>query len=296
MEMELVRGFDDCPYNCSSGKVLDRVQRKLIPCPYCSKKKKELADKGFAETVEGNVEMLSTILGVENDYMKAVFSYDATVPDGERLYIEKESIERQKSIAEELYLGLTVGQKPDRSYCFGLGNKGRVDRFVYPLLAKAYLSGLTVSKFLSCTDYNRMLVNMSYELGSLYSNDIVIMMICDGSSKADIAAAKGLMQSRALRGLATVFVTTWSIEACSVLLGFWGESSLFLATGVFLEYKSSGRNRHSRYINQLTGVENGTVDSGEVEKYDGGYDFEVSEKKVEIEPRGVTMKELFENI
>lgn len=174
-----------------------------------------------------------------------------------------------------------------------MGNKGRVDRFVYPLLAKAYLSGLTVSKFISCTDYNRMLVNMSYELDEMYSNDVVIMLICDGSSKADIAAAKGLMQSRALRGKATVFVTTWSVEACSILLGFWNDPSLFMATAVFLEYKSSGKNKHSHYINQLTGVENKVVKSNDVsvEDYEGGYKETYSTEKKE-ERHGISMKEL----
>lgn len=288
---ELAKKFDDCPYNCSNGKILDRKIKKMIPCPYCSERKKELANQGIAETVDGNVELLSTILGVENDYMKAVFSYDITVPDGERLYIEQESIDRQKAIADEVYLGLAVGQTPDKSYCFGLGNKGRIDRFVYPMLAKAYLSGLTVAKFISCTDYNRLLVSMSYELDMYYDSDIVFMMICDGSSKADIAAAKGLMQSRALKGKATIFVTTWSVEACSILLGFWNDSSLFMATAVFLEYKSSGKNRHSHYINQLTGVENSTVSGGNEVNYDGGYK-ESYTKEVSGNRHGISMKEL----
>lgn len=290
---KLVQKFEDCPYNCTNGKLMDRRLKKYIPCPYCSQKKKELANKGMAETIEGNVDLLSSILGVQNDYMKAIFSYDACVPDGERLYIDKDSIERQKTMSEEVYLGLTVGQCPDRSYCFGLGNKGRVDRFVYPLLAKAYLSGLTVSKFISCTDYNRLLVNMSYELDDLYSNDVVIMLICDGSSKADIAAAKGLMQSRALRGKSTIFVTTWSIEACSILLGFWNDPSLFMATAVFLEYRSSGKNKHSHYINQLTGVENGTIEVSDdnEDKYEGGYK-DSYEKETQGTRHGISMKEL----
>ena len=132
---------------------------------------------------------------------------------------------------------------------------------------------------------------MSYELDMYYDSDIVFMMICDGSSKADIAAAKGLMQSRALKGKATIFVTTWSVEACSILLGFWNDSSLFMATAVFLEYKSSGKNKHSHYINQLTGVENSTVASGNTDTYEGGY--QGVEEKVENRHRhGISMAEL----
>lgn len=286
----LANSFEDCPYGCTNGYLLDRLLRKRVPCPYCSKKKKELSDKGLALTVEGNVELLSTILGVQNEYMKAVFSYDLVVPDGERLYLEKESLVRQEEVANDVYYGLTIGKLPERSYCFGLGNKGRVDRFIYPMLAKAYLSGLTVAKFVSCTDYNRMLVNMSPDLDMMYGSDFLAMFICDGSSKADIAAAKGLMQTRALRGKPTIFVTTWSIEACSILLGYWSDTSNFLATGVFVEYKVSGKNKHSHYINQLTGVENSTMYAGEVEEED---EKKVENKKEEkIERVSVSMADL----
>ena len=83
-----------------------------------------------------------------------------------------------------------------------------------------------------------------------------MVMIQDGASKADILSAKGLMQSRALKGKGTIFVTTWSIEACSILLGYFGEETFFLASGSFVEYKVSKKKKHSAYINQLTGVEN----------------------------------------
>ncbi len=256
---KLVQGFEDCPYHCSNGYLFDRGLKKKIPCPYCSERKKELARDGVAQTEEGKLGDLPRLLGVDNDYMKPVFEYDWVVPDGERLFMEQDSITRQKDLAEELFLTLSVGQIPDRSLCFGLGNKGRVDKFAYPMLAKAYLSGLSVSRFISCTDYNRLLVAMSPDLDALFSADFVLMLICDGSSKADIASAKGLMQSRALRGKPTVFVTTWSIEACSILLGYWNDPSYFLASGVFLEYHVGKKSKHSHYINQLTGVENSTM-------------------------------------
>lgn len=249
-------GFDECPYHCSNGTLFDRKLKKRIPCPYCSEKKRDMVNNGEGLSEEGQLMQLSEILGVRNEYMKPVFDYSLIIPDGERLFMDKDSLEWQSEVANELYLSVSVGQIPEQSYCFGLGNKGRIDRFTYPILVKAYLGGLSVSKFISCTDYNRMLVNMSNELDSFYNSDFVMMLICDGSSKADIAAAKGLMQSRALRGKPTVFVTTWSIEACSILLGYRDDPSYFLAMGVFVEYLVSGKNKHSKYINQLTGVEN----------------------------------------
>lgn len=246
--------YDDCPYNCSNGQVMDYEIRKLIPCPYCSEKRKDLANQGLAENEQGDIEPLHRILGVNNKYLESKFIYDAVVPEPEKLFLVDESISRQKDLLDEIYLGLTVGELPDKSYCFGLGNKGRVDRLVYPFLAKAYLAGLSVAKFISCGMYNRLHVAMSDEISSYLERDLVIMLIQDGSSKSDILSAKGLMQERASYGKCTIFVTTWSIEACSMLLGYFGEETFYLASGSFVEYKSS--KKHSKYINQLTGVEN----------------------------------------
>ena len=248
--------YEDCPYNCTNGQIMDFELRKLVPCPHCSEKRSELAKQGLAENEQGDIEPLHRLLGVNNRYLEAKFVYDGVVPESERLFLEDESVKRQKELLEEVYLGLTVGELPDRSYCFGLGNKGRIDRLAYPLLAKAYLSGLSVAKFISCSEYNRLYVAMSDEIEQYLDKDLVVMLIQDGASKADILSAKGLMQSRALKGKGTIFITTWSIEACSTLLGYFGEETYFLANGCFVEYKVSKKKKHSTYINQLTGVEN----------------------------------------
>lgn len=248
--------FEDCPYHCNEGKVLDANLRKLVPCPHCHEKKKELAEEGLALDDIGNVDSLPRILGIDNKYLKTKFVYDSVIPEGERLFLEDESIKKQGDMLEEIYLGLSVGELPSRSYCIGLGNKGRIDRLAYPMLSKAYLSGLSVAKFISCSDYNRLCVAMSSELEQYYNRDFVMMLIPDGASKADIACAKGLMQTRALKGKSTVFITTWSIEACSILLGYYGDDTHFMATGVFVEYKHSKHANKSYYIQQLTGVEN----------------------------------------
>ena len=82
------------------------------------------------------------------------------------------------------------------------------------------------------------------------------MMLDDGFTFAEISAAKGLMQTRALRGKPTIFITTWTVEACSGVLGFNNEGSLFMAKPVFVKYKSG--KKHSKYVNNLLGVENET--------------------------------------
>lgn len=258
--MKIKNHFDDCPYNCNAnGMILDTNSGRMIPCPHCSKKKKELLSKGFAETEENEVLPLSSLLGIENSYLSEKFSYDVVVPEGEAVFIEPESLDRQREIADDLYLSLSVGNLPESSMCFGISIKGKIDRFAYPMLAKAYLANLTVGKFISCSEFNRMVFRMDGEVDNFYSCDFLMMLINDGSNLAEISTAKGLMQTRALRGKPTVFVTTWTIEACSGLLSGIGESELFLAKPVFLQYKSSKKGKSSHYINKLLGVENEQV-------------------------------------
>lgn len=266
--------YDDCPYGCTNGKVLDAKLRKMVDCPYCSEKRKDLARKGLAESSDGEVKPLASILGIENQYLSTKLSYESLIPDGEMLFLEDESLKTQKDNLEEIYLGLSVGQLPERSYCIGLGNKGRIDRLAYPLLTKAYLSGLSVGKFMSCSEYNRLCIDLDNSIKSLYNCDFLMMLIGDGSSKADIASAKGLMQTRALKGKSTIFVTTWSVEACSILCGYYNDNTHFMARAVFVEYKVSKSNKgHSKYINQLTGVENGVYMEEEKETSERGKSF-----------------------
>lgn len=249
--------YDDCPYHCNdSGKILDTTLGQLIDCPFCSKRKKELLAKGYVESEDNNIVPLSTVLGIENPYLSTKFSYDSVVPDGELLFIEDESVEWQRSESQELYYALSIGQLPEISYCFGISVKGRIDRFAYPMLAKGYLNNLSVAPFISCTEYCRKVVNISEDLDLFLESDLVLMLINDGASLADISSAKGLMQARALKNRPTIFVSTWTIEACSGLLGYKDDTSLFLAKPVFLKYKSGKNSKHSGYINKLLGVEN----------------------------------------
>lgn len=252
--------FDDCPYGCNSnGMLLDSDTGNMVQCPHCSKKKKELLKQGYVETEEDETLPLSTVLGIESPYLSTKFVYDAVIPDGERLFIEEESLEWQREFSENLYLGLTVGQLPEESVCFGISIKGNIDKFAYPMLAKAYLGGLSIGKFISCTEYNRLVFNMDDIVDEFYNCDFLMMLINDGSNLAEISSAKGLMQTRALKGKPTIFITTWTIEACSGLLGFSEDSgSYFMAKPVFIKYKSS-KGKSSHYINNLLGVENRSV-------------------------------------
>ena len=262
--------FDDCPYGCNEkGLIPDTTTKQMVKCPYCSEKKAKLLKQGLVETLSDTRVPLATLLGIENEYLSTKFIYDSVIPDGEKLFIDEESIRWQGEIADDLYLGLTVGTLPEQSMCFGISIKGRFDRFAYPMLAKAYMSGLTVGKFITCSEYSRLSLGYENLIRDFYSPDFLMMLINEGCNLQDISAAKGLMQTRALKGKPTVFLSTWTIEACSALLGFSDDSSLGLAKPIFVKYKKGrGTEEHSNYINRLIGVENKQVGGNNVSMKD----------------------------
>lgn len=262
--MAIKNHYDDCPYNCnSSGKILDVELGKMVDCPHCSKIKKELLAKGKVLTDEGPDEVvLSDILGIKSKYLSRAFIFDNVIPDGERVFLEDDTIDFLRSETDNLYKSISLGEVPNVSYCFGISIKGRVDRLAYPLLASAYLKGLKICKFITCSEFSRLQLRSDDVIDEMYAADLLIMLIGEGSTKGEISCAKGLMQARALKGKATIFITTWTIEACSLLLGYRSdEDNLFLAKPVFVKYKNS--KKQSNYINQLTGVDN--------DRYSGGY-------------------------
>ena len=250
--------FDDCPYDCNvEGKILNPNNGKMIPCPHCSKIKAELLRKGVAveETTEKEVK-LSSLLGVKSQFLSDKFVYESLIPEDELVYLEEASVDMQRKDAEELYNELILGNKPANSLCFGISIKGRIDKFVYPMLVKAYIGGLSVAKCISCSEFSRMQLKMNDDIDSYIGSDIVVMVINEGCTNGDIACAKGLMQSRALRGNPTVFVSTWSVEACSALLvSKMSEDTMFMAKPSFVKYKSRA-GKASGYINNILGEKN----------------------------------------
>ena len=255
--MALKNHFDDCPFGCNdSGKILDTATGDMVDCPYCSKLKKDLLVKGVVIEDESNNEvLLADILGIKSKYLSRKYVYESVIPEGERIFIEEDSLDYFKDESEKLYNLLSLGEMPSNSYCFGISIKGNVDKIAYPMLSVAYMNGLSVCKFITCSELLRLQLRGDDILDEFFKADVLIMMIGEGSTKGEISCAKGMMQSRALKGKSTIFLTTWTIEACSLLLGYSsGEDNLFLAKPVFVKYRNSKKS--SKYINQLTGVDN----------------------------------------
>lgn len=250
--------FDDCPYGCNSNaKLLNPDTGTMEDCPYCSERRKALMKSGVAIDVDtGKEEDLWKLLGVPKRYITSKFVYDSVVADHERAWLVEDSLSRQEEEIQEVIDNLLLSELPEYSVCFGLPIGGRVENIIFPILSTAYKQGFSVCKSVSASMFNRLLLGQDSSLDAYYNSDIVVILINDGCSYADIDTVKGLLQTRALNGKPTIFVTTWKFEACSAFLsGVKEERTLFQAYPVFVEYINGGKS--SNYINSLKGVPNG---------------------------------------
>lgn len=234
-----------CKFRCTDGKLFDPTISQWVQCPECKGKRFEKIEKDDKEVDEA--------IGIESNGLTTTLVPEALVPSDERTYLEDGSFDDLKKDAMSLYNTVLLGKRPKYSMCFGLGVKGKLDAFIYPLLATGYSEGLSVAPLLSALGLSQKLLRQE-DLDTHFTSDLCVILINEGCSKADIAACKGLMQERASRSRATIFITSWSIEACSNLLGHYNDESAYLAKPVFIRYANSGKK--SNYINNLYGEKN----------------------------------------
>lgn len=245
---------EQCPYQCSpDGTYLDKRSKSFLQCPVHKQKRVKEARTGF--TASG--ESLAKILGFNTEGLSDEVNTSLIIPKGELGFIESDSVKNVGDAMQDILNDLVLGEKPKKSYCFGLGVKGSLEQVAYPLLMAAYKTAQTVGRFITASEYRRMtvqddLIEDTYELMSC---EFLVVMVNEGCTKGDLSAIKGLMQIRASRGNPTIFVTTWSIQACSTLLGEKGTGSMFLAEEAFVRYKHSGSD--GKYIDGIRGVSEG---------------------------------------
>lgn len=233
-------------HNCTNGQVFDFATKSRIPCPVCrTDRAKVVVDKSFYQEV-----------GIVNNHLGRRFVWDEVISPGEKAFL---NIEQYKTVGDELtaiYEGLSAGNPPNYSAVAGLGYKGDIEKVAYPMLAAAYTSGLQIAPLTGVKRYNRESLEEGSDLVfQLEEAQFAIVVLTEGMSKAEIFAAKGLMQERGLRGWPTLFLTTWTIEGCSALLAEAGtDDSKLLAKSLFITYAKA--EKKSNYINNITGVQN----------------------------------------
>lgn len=244
-----MKADEKCKYNCTNGRLFDTNTQSWVPCPEC--KDKKIVELNTKDNIQNE------LFGVDSGNLTGVFVLEAVIPKEELNFMEQKELDILSNEVKSLQSKLTLGKKIEKSYCFGVGVKGNITALVYPLQKSAYTAGLTVARLITALGLTQKILKQDF-LDEYFSSDLCIVLVNEGCSKADVASCKGLMQERASRGLATIFVTTWSVEACSNLLGYQGDSNLFLASPYFIRYKYA--DRQSRYINDLYGVKNESLE------------------------------------
>ena len=245
--------FNDCPHNCNAnGQLFDRGLKMMVNCPYCEQKRKELVRGGEVVSDKGETTSLHKELGFSDEYLSSYYNFDDLVSSYERPLLVESSLGIVDSEINALRGILLRGDLPEKSYCFGLGRKGSVDRLAFPLLASAYEKGGHVGKFLASRVYYSLYMQ-DKDLQEYYDLDLLVVLVNSGSSYRELMCVRGLMESRAVAGKSTIFVTNNDIDEVLLLLGSVDEPSLYLASPYFME-RTKNVGNHSYASDNLRGT------------------------------------------
>ena len=222
-----------CPFHCDkNNRFFDPARGELIPCPSCVPKLKEQVKNSGTSKEDEN---LKTEKGISCLY----YNWADVVSKVTLTRLEKDSVEDVKATIDIL---LSVLSDPtgvlDRSYCIGVTEKGHPDRISGPLIAAAQIGGHNPSRLYFASDYQLLLRNDRYdELAEIQESPILVMQIEMGVPRSIILSIKGLLDKRAQKGLATIFVTTCMDTALSMILSWKGEVNKDSCEGHFLRYE-----------------------------------------------------------
>lgn len=222
-----------CLFHCDkNNRFFDPVRGRLIPCPSCVPKLKEQVKNSGTSKEDEN---LKTEKGISCLY----YNWADVVSKVTLTRLEKDSVEDVKATIDIL---LSVLSDPtgvlDRSYCIGVTEKGHPDRISGPLIAAAQIGGHNPSRLYFASDYQLLLRNDRYdELAEIQESPILVMQIEMGVPRSIILSIKGLLDKRAQKGLATIFVTTCMDTALSMILSWKGEVNKDSCEGHFLRYE-----------------------------------------------------------
>lgn len=258
-EGEVVSGsFEDCPYDCTDGKLFVPSLRKLVPCPHCSEIRKKIA-RGRVEvktdkaTEDGKTEAVSTnllnILRIDSCYSGYTYSIEDAIPDMENM--TDESVSEVRDRLDILMSKASLGEAPEFSLLFNLGAYADVLCFIYPYLIKCYTSGLRVTPLASTIELAQMrheAEKSSYDssadrkYGESYADyvdaDICVLVADAGISLDGNYTIKGLMQARARKGKSTIIFTNAILPQVRGLYGSI-KNKRNIAELVTIEYKKT---------------------------------------------------------
>lgn len=232
-----------CDYHCNAQyKYFDAVTRRWVPCPDHSKELLDEVKTGI--TTDG--QSLSELLGFNTEYTTSRLDVDSVLSPTEKRKLNTESVELFTERLQDIYNGLLLGTVPKVSWCIGLDRTFQADKVYMPLMLTAYKAGFSVAPVISATEYRVRTVseersNREHDrfdnFRETYLNaDFCVVIVPSGISEGDVLEAKGLMQSRAVRGKGTVLLTSRPFELMTEVVAVDDEASLFMARSCMVSY------------------------------------------------------------
>ena len=224
-----ITSFTDCPNKCIDGYYIDPYKHKRIKCNYCEERRKQLAQNQVeldgGKDIRHILNLPTSFAGFGN------FNIDLVIPEKLKKDITSESLSSVSNILNNLLSGVAVGDASEESLLINLGLNAYPSNFIYAYLMRAYISGLTVSPYLTARDVFLMLKNetesinddvldlgenISIRYKDLLNTDICVIHITTGANYAHVRAVKGLLQMRAHNDKSTIiFTDAWWFNSSS---------------------------------------------------------------------------------
>lgn len=194
----------ECPNRCVDGWKFDPYTHRKTLCEFCADSRKKLI-------VAGDVDIHKE-LNLPH-YIKG-FSFDkeTVVPDTRGNVLDNEATEVVKDRMELLINDVSIGVPPDNSILFNLGKKAFENNFIYPYLARAFMSGLTVAPLIDAFNLVQLRSQaekegFESEYNKLLDKDVCVIVIDAGATYNCVNSVKGFMQLRANRDKSTIIFT-----------------------------------------------------------------------------------------
>ena len=233
-----------CPNHCKEGKIFNQETKKFVPCEFCASTRQKSVQSGSLPTGE----RLAEVLGFERDYMDFSFNPQAVVASSQARLLEPSSVGDFTSSLSQVYESLNNGIVPSSSAVFSFDREFLADKVYEPFLLAAYRSGLSVAPVISSSVYHSRMMQEETALRTrdiitdfrfkYFESDVVIVLIPSTSVVYDIMDIKGLMQTRASMGKATIFLTSLPLHRLDDIVSDSSESK-FMARGFAVKYIST---------------------------------------------------------
>lgn len=218
-----ISSFKDCPNGCVDGFYIDPYKHKRLRCMYCAEKRKQLANETIQ--LEGT-DTTKKMLNLPDSFVGyGAFDMSTIIPESQTKFMKPESVDEVASILSDLLNQASIGVASEDSLLVNLGLNAYPTNFIYAYLMRSYISGMTVSPFLTARDVFLLLdyetncitddvidlgdnVNVKYK--DLLRTDICVIHITTGANYSHVRAVKGLMQMRAHNNKSTlIFTDAW---------------------------------------------------------------------------------------